>query len=103
MKRYKHLFEVVSSSEALFRAWDRFKKDKRNKEDVLRFEMSLEQNIFALQRSLRDKTYKHGAYEGFRVYDPKLREIHKAMVLDRVLHHAIFTVLNPIFEPTFIS
>lgn len=102
MKRYKRLFDAISSSEALFCAWDQFKKDKRNKEDVLRFEMSLEQNIFALQRSLRDKTYKHGEYEGFRVYDPKLREIHKATVLDRVLHHAIFTALNPIFEPTFI-
>src|SRR3989344_700685 len=102
MKRYKHLFEVVSSSEALFRAWDRFKKDKRNKEDVLRFEMSLEQSIFALQRSLRGKTYRHDKYVGFRIADPKLLEIHKATVRDRLLHHAVFSVLNPIFEPTFI-
>lgn len=66
------------------------------------FEKNLEQNIFALQRDLRNKTYKHGPYASFYICDPKLRHIHKATVRDRVLHHAIFNVLNPIFEPTFI-
>jgi len=66
------------------------------------FEQNVEQHIFRLHRQLRDKTYKHGPYYGFWIRDPKLRRIHKAIVKDRVLHHAIFTVLNPIFEPTFI-
>jgi retron-type reverse transcriptase len=51
---------------------------------------------------LKNGTYKHGPYKGFWIHDPKLRRIHKATVRDRVLHHAIFSVLNPIFEPTFI-
>lgn len=102
MKKYKNLFERIVSVENLFLAWDRFKQDKHTKNDVLKFEAELEQNIFALRRSLGDKTYKHGDYVGFRIHDPKLREIHKAEVRDRVLHHAIFNVLNPIFEPTFI-
>ncbi len=67
------------------------------------FEKDLEQNIFRLHRELVDKKYKHGAYSDFYIYDPKLRHIHKATVRDRILHHAIFQVLNPIFEPTFIS
>lgn len=67
------------------------------------FEENLEQNIFALHRDLISKKYKHGAYSSFYIYDPKLRHIHKATVRDRVLHHAIFKILNPIFEPTFIS
>lgn len=70
---------------------------------MLAFEKRLEQNIFALHRDLLCKAYKHGAYSNFYIYDPKLRHIHKATVRDRVLHHAIFKVLNPIFEPTFIS
>lgn len=70
---------------------------------MLVFEKYLEQNIFALHRDLVSKAYRHGTYSNFYIYDPKLRHIHKATVRDRVLHHAIFQILNPIFEPTFIS
>lgn len=103
MKAYKNIYERIISVENLFSAWDVFKSNKRNRTDVQEFEWKLEQNIFALHRDLRTKQYKHGAYSGFWIKDPKPRHIHKAMVRDRVLHHAIFTVLNPIFEPTFIA
>jgi retron-type reverse transcriptase len=79
-----------------------FKADKRNRIDVSDFELNLEKNIFDLYRDLKSGIYKHGPYKGFWIHDPKLRRIHKATVRDRVLHHAIFNVLNPIFEPTFI-
>ncbi len=65
-------------------------------------EQKVEQHIFKLHRDLRNKTYKHGPYTAFYISDPKLRHIHKATVRDRVLHHAIFKVLNPIFECGFI-
>jgi RNA-directed DNA polymerase len=102
MKTFKKLFDNVCSPEALFSAWDEFKRDKGRKTDVLDFEKHLEQNIFQLYREIRGKTYRHRPYEGFYIYDPKRRHIHKASVRDRVLHHAVFKVLNPIFEPTFI-
>lgn len=102
MKVYKNLFSLIISSENLFSAWDEFKRGKREKIDVLRFEKDLEQNIFALRRDLADKTYKHGPYTGFYISDPKRRHIHKTTVRDRVLHHAVFKVLNSAFEPTFI-
>lgn len=70
---------------------------------MLFFEKNLEQNIFQLHRELKNKTYRHGAYSGFFIYDPKLRHIHKATVRDRVLHHAVFNAINKIFEPTFIT
>lgn len=103
MKIYKDLYWSIISPQALFRAWEIFKSDKRNKSDVVEFEMNLEQNIFDLYRDLKNETYKHGPYRGFWIHDPKLRRIHKATVRDRVLHHAVFYVLNRIFEPTFIS
>ena len=81
----------------MFRAWDVFKSDKKNKLDVMDFELELERNIFDLYRDLKNGIYKHGPYKGFWIHDPKLRRIHKATVRDRVLHHAIFSVLNPIF------
>ncbi|PIV84404.1 MAG: reverse transcriptase [Candidatus Moranbacteria bacterium CG17_big_fil_post_rev_8_21_14_2_50_44_12] len=103
MKNYNNIFEKIISPENLFLAWDSFKSNKRNKADVQRFEWELERNIFQLHRELRRGAYKHGAYSSFYIQDPKQRHIHKADVRDRVLHHAVFSVLDPIFEETFIS
>lgn len=83
-------------------SWEKFKKGKRNKPDVAKFEFYLEQNIFQLHHGLKSKKYRHGPYFGFYIRDPKVRHIHKATVRDRVVHHAVFRVLNDLFEPTFI-
>jgi len=69
---------------------------------VQEFEFNLEDNLFALHHDLRNKNYQHGDYSSFYIYDPKLRHIHKALVRDRLLHHAIFRALYPIFDKKFI-
>lgn len=102
MKTYSNIFELIVSPENLFSAWEEFRKGKQQKSDVQLFEFELEKHLFQLHRDLLNKTYKHGPYKGFYICDPKVRHIHKATVRDRVLHHAIFKVLNPLFEPTFI-
>jgi RNA-directed DNA polymerase len=88
--------------ENLFLAWQEFRRGKRNKQDVQEFEFALEDNLFKLHHELKNKTYRHSHYTAFNVCDPKLRRIHKACVKDRVLHHAIFRILYPIFDKTFI-
>ena len=103
MKTYNNIFEFMISPENLFMAWDEFKKGKTKKKDVRLFEWHLETNIFKLHRELKNKTYRHSVYHSFNICDPKPRNIHKAYVRDRVLHHAIFQVLYPIFEASFIS
>jgi retron-type reverse transcriptase len=103
MKTANDIYNEIISPQNLFLAWDEFKKNKRKKKDVQRFEWKLEENIFQLHRDLKSKKYKHGPYTSFHIQDPKQRHIHKATVRDRVLHHAIFKVVNPIFEPTFIA
>src|SRR5579859_5123331 len=103
MKVYKDLYEQIISPESLFLAWEEFRRGKQGKKDVMKFEWQLEENLFNLQRDLAVDKYKHGPYKAFYIHDPKQRLIHKALVRDRVLHHAIFKVLNPIFEPTFIA
>ena len=60
-------------------------------------------NIVSLYRDLSEKTYKHSAYQYFKISDPKPRDIHKAKVRDRLLHHAIHRQLYPFFDKTFIS
>ena len=103
MKFYTNIFNEIISLENLFLSWEEFKKDKGSKKDVLEFEWNLEPNILQLHRDLKYHRYKHSVYTAFKICDPKPRTIHKATVGDRVLHHAIFRVLNPFFEPTFIA
>lgn len=50
-----------------------------------------------------NRTYRHGGYHAFNIFDPKPRNIHKASVRDRVLHHTIYRVLYPFFDRTFIA
>lgn len=75
---------------------------KRNKRDVQEFERYLENNLFDLHLSLKYKNYRHSPYISFYITDPKLRKIHKANVRDRVLHHAVYRILYPIFDQSFI-
>ena len=97
-----HIFKDIISSRNLFAAWREFRRGKRLKDDVQRFEFSLEDNIFELQRSLQSKTYRHGSYQSFYVRDPKLRHIHKATIRDRLLHQAVFRGLYHLFDKRFI-
>ena len=59
-------------------------------------------HIFALHGDLANKTYKHGSYTAFKINDPKPRDIHKASVRDRLLHHALYRILYSYFDRKFI-
>lgn len=96
-------YEHVVSLENLLEAWCEFIRDKRNRKDVQEFELRLTDNVLALHRELIAKTYTHSAYEAFSISDPKPRRIHKARVRDRLLHHAIYRLLYPFFDKTFIA
>ncbi|MFZ2484501.1 MAG: reverse transcriptase/maturase family protein [Minisyncoccia bacterium] len=65
--------------------------------------MSLMDNILSLHHDLKTKTYTHSPYHAFNISDPKPRNIHKASVRDRLLHHAVYRVLYPYFDKKFIS
>lgn len=78
-------------------------KGKRKKKDVQEFGLRLADNVLDLHQELRDKTYRHGGYQHFKINDPKPRDIHKAVVRDRLLHHAVYRKLYPFFDRTFIA
>ena len=103
MKVNKNIFNKIANLEHLFVAWNEFKLGKGSRPDVMEFETNLEPNLFELYREIENMSYKHRSYVGFFITDPKRRHVHKASVRDRILHHAIFSILNPIFEPTFIA
>ncbi|MBI3631373.1 MAG: group II intron reverse transcriptase domain-containing protein [Candidatus Staskawiczbacteria bacterium] len=98
-----HSFEDIIGIDNLLLAWQEFIRGKRKRKDVQEFDFSLMDNIFSLHSDLSDFTYKHGKYMAFNISDPKPRNIHKATVRDRLLHHAIYRVLYPFFDKTFIA
>ena len=96
------VYDQIISIEHLLQAWEDFRIGKRKRKDVQEFERNLEDNLFQLHYSLKAKIYQHGSYTHFNIYDPKFRHIHKACVIDRVVHHAIVSVIEEIFDRTFI-
>ncbi len=96
-------FEEVVSVENLCEAWQEFIRGKRNKKDVQAFMLHLGDEVANLHADLMNGHYVHGDYQHFRINDPKPRDIHKATVRDRLLHHAIHRKLYPFFATLFIS
>ena len=97
-----HDYKSIISIKNLCEAWCEFIRGKKSKKDVAEFSLNLSQNIFRLHEDLRTRDYRHGAYEAFSISDPKPRNIHKATVRDRLLHHAIYRVLYPCLDKKFI-
>ncbi len=102
-KKLELSYHHTISPENLLEAWKEFVRGKTKKQDVQEFELHLMDNIFALHGDLTNKTYTHSSYHAFRISDPKPRHIHKASVRDRLLHHAIYRILYPFFDDTFIA
>lgn len=98
-----HKFEDIISIDNFLEAWKEFVKGKRAKRDVQEFSFCLMDNIISLHEDLSSYTYTHGGYQAFNISDPKPRNIHKARVRDRLLHHAIYRILYPFFDKIFIS
>lgn len=96
-------YNNIISIENLLISWQEFLHGKRKRKDVAEFTLYFVDNIIKLHDDLRIKAYKHGAYQAFKINDPKPRDIHKASVRDRLLHHAICRILYPCFDKKFIS
>ena len=103
MKRYGYLFERVCDFRALTTAAIEAARGKKKKARVAMFLQNLETEVIALEKEVRDKNYRPRPYRPFIVHDPKVRMICAADFRDRVVHHAICKVLEPIFERSLIS
>lgn len=102
MKTYKNLFDKITSFENLLLASEKAQKGKRLKKSTAVFNFSLEKELIKLQIELLDMTYRHGGYRDFFINDPKRRLISAAPYRDRVVHHALCNIIEPIFDKTFI-
>jgi len=100
--RLRHSYNSIISVENLLIAWREFLSGKRKRKDVIQFSLNLTDNILLLHQELTHQTYLHGSYHAFKMNDPKPRDIHKATVRDRLLHHAVYRILYPYFDTKFI-
>lgn len=97
------MFEQLTSWPNLLQAYHQAAKGKRGQPNVATFEYHLEDNLLALQAELRSQTYRHGNYVSFLIHEPKRRLISAAPFRDRVVHHALCNLIEPIFERRFIA
>ena len=102
MKTYNRLFNQICSFENLLLAARKAQDGKRFQEEVARFNFHLERELYRLQEELQTRIYRPGPYHEFHIYEPKLRKISAAPYRDRVVHHALCNVIEPIFDRTFI-
>jgi RNA-directed DNA polymerase len=70
---------------------------------VPKFEHHLETRLWEIRRELDAGAYRWDAYRRFTINDPKRPEIRAAPFRDRVVHHALFNVLDPLFARGFIA
>lgn len=87
----------------LYLAYSIAKKGKSKQYGVRLFEKNLDENIKKLYNEMIMESYKTSEYSVFTIYDPKEREIYRLPFRDRIVHHAVMNVLEPIWTSIFIS
>lgn len=102
MKRYGNLFEKITSFDTILSATKKARRGKRFKASTLLFEHNLEKNILEIRNVLRNKTWSPGNYHDFHIYEPKKRLISAAPYFDRIIHHALISIIEPLMVKSFI-
>ncbi len=102
MKRIGGLFEQITPFQNLLLATRKAARGKQSKPTVARFLFYLEYELFRLESELNHNRYRPGDFTVFEIFDPKRRRICAAPFRDRVVHHAICNVLEPIFDRRLI-
>lgn len=103
MKRYGKLFERVIDFKNMLRAFQQASSGKKERAYVNVFFAHLEKNIFRMIREMEAQDYRWSKYYIFEINDRKKRMISAPVFRDRIVHHAICNVINPIFDKIFIE
>ena len=101
-KCYFNLYEKICHPLNLWAAYKNAARGKRYRPAAAAFEYDLERNLIELEQELKCETYQPGAYHNFQIQSPKRRLISAAPFRDRVVHHALMNIIEPLFERKFI-
>lgn len=95
-------YSWLCSFENLYQAYRQARRGKRGKPGVASFEFNQEAELLGLQDELLAERWQPGAYHSFFIHDPKRRLISAAPFRDRVVHHALCNLIEPVWERRFI-
>jgi hypothetical protein len=98
MKRKNDLYEKIYQYDNLYSAFYNASKGKRKSQEIHKYALDLEKNIANLQMQLMQKELDIGHYTFFKIHDPKPRDICAASFHERVMHHAIMNICEPILD-----
>ena len=96
------LYNALCYYDNLFLAYKKARKHKTTKPYVIEFEKNLKENLLLLRSELLLHFYRPKPLVSFTIHDPKTRKISKSDFRDRVVHHALCNIIEPIFEKSFI-
>lgn len=104
MKRIGNLYQKIISIDNLVLADEKAQKGKSNQYGVKLHNRNREANIRHLHMLLKTKQYRTSEYDVFQVYEPKERTVYRLPYFpDRIAHHAIMNILEPILVQTFTA
>lgn len=103
VKSYKNLYPQVCSLENVMAAARSAMQGKLSGHAAARFHARWETHAVRLHEELTTDTWRPGPYTYFDIHEPKLRRVAAAPFRDRVVHHALVRVLEPLFEKKFIE
>lgn len=102
MRRINNLYESIVDMDNLRRADRNAQRGKSKQYGVISHQSQPETNLFLLHEMLLNRTYKTSEYTTFKIYEPKEREVYRLPYFpDRITHHAIMNVLEPVFVSRF--
>ena len=103
-KTIRNVYNKAVSFEKILAAHKKARRGKREKKEVIKFELNLESEILRLEKELKTGTYKTGEYKIFKIYEPKERLIMASTYADRVVHQwYVENFIKPYFVPQFIG
>lgn len=104
MKRIGNLYGQITSMKNLREADDKAQRGKSHRYGVILHNRHQESNLLSLQDLLQSRRYRTSAYDIFHVHEPKERIVYRLPYFpDRITHHAIMNVLEPIFVSSFTA
>ena len=102
-RRADGLFGQIANFASLIEATRRAARGKRRKPGTAAFLANQEHEVLRLERQLLSGAWRPGGYVEIEVREPKRRLVSAAPFRDRVVHHALCAVIEPLFERAFID
>jgi retron-type reverse transcriptase len=101
-KTHNNLYSRIIDFDNLWQAYLAARKGKRYRREVSRFAVNLEDNLLNIHNHLIWESWQPGKSREFRIYEPKQRDIQAPPFADRIVHHALVRIVEPLFEKRFI-